>query len=516
MFKKEIVGCSILLCVMIVFAGCSIGNSGNKPSIGEEGKGGAKEVAVKLMRVEHQSQALKTDTPVLREILDKTGVKLQVEGVPASNWTDKKRILMATNNMPDVMLVEQNEINEFAGTSIFLPISDYLDQMPNFKKTLEDNPEIKRLYVDGKMYGFPLSVQHNLQAAKAPMIRTDLLKKLNLEAPRSFDELYTVLKKLKEYDPDSIPWTTRGLHSFMDAVAFGMGSGFGLYYDPDLNGGSYVYGTSKPKFKEVLTYLNKLYTEKLLDPDFAVNTHESWVEKLSSGKSFFYYDNDTFAANFNDTLRKDDPEAEFNLIPYLSNNEGNSRGWLYPRGWITQSYAISSKVKDPEAVIKMYDWLYSPEGAVASNFGILGETYELVDDQPVFLDEVIDKYKTAPDPARSMLSDIGGGLLAISPLVDERALMQTSNPETLAWSEQLKGDPGAYVIPGVGPSLTKEENERLKQLATKYVPLEQDVLNFIMGTRPLSEFDQFAEELEKNGIPELEKIHNDALARVGK
>ncbi|WJH32697.1 extracellular solute-binding protein [Paenibacillus sp. CC-CFT747] len=425
-----------------------------------------------------------------------------------------KKILIATNNIPDILSVSSSDLNEYGRTGVFLDITKYLDQMPNFKKVIQDNPEIKRLYVDGKLYGFPVAVQNNIQLGKALVMRSDILKKLNLAPPKTFDELYTVLKKMKEAYPESTPWSARGMGSFLDAVSLGMGSGYGLYYDPDVKGGSYVYGTSKPEFKEVLAYLNKLYSEKILDPDFSVNTQQKWAEKMSSGKAFFYYDNNSFALNYNDALKQSDSEAKLEVMPYLQNSKGKTRGFLYARGWLADNYAVSSKVKDPVAVIKMFDWLYSPEGAETSNFGKKGETYEIVNGQPKMLDSLIAKYKTSADPLRAMQSEVGAGLLAISPLVDERPNAQISSPDLVRWSDQLKKDPGAYVIPGIGPSLTKEESDKVKQIRTKMDPLEQDVVKFIMGAKPLTEFDKFAESLNAAGAPELEKIYNDALART--
>lgn len=522
MKKKRSVYLAAVLAVSLVSTmlyGCSkkeeVGSAGQATPAASGSAAPKQEMTLKLLRPEHPSQPVKQDTPVIRAIANKTGVKLQVESVPQTGYNDKKRALIATNNIPDVIQVVQADLNEFAKTGIFLPISDYLDRMPNFKKVMQDNPEIKRLYVDGKLYGLPAVVQNNLQYGKAPVIRTDILQKLNLQVPTTFDELYTVLKKMKEAYPDSYPFSSRGL-AFLDAVAFGMGGGVGIYYDPDVDGGKYVYGSNRPEFKKVLTYLNKLFQEKLLDPDFAVTTTQTWGEKNSTGKSFFIYDNNSFAINYNQALQKDNPQAKFDVIPYFKNEAGKTRGYLYPRGWLNENYAISSKVKNPEAVIKFYDWLYSPEGAEVSNFGILGETYEKVNGEPKVLDSVIAKYKTAADPVRTMMSELGAGFLALSPLVDERPVTQMSDPIVVKWSEQLKKGPGAYVWPGIGPSFTKEENDKIKEITSKTGPIEEDILKFIMGSKPLSDFDAFAASLDKAGVAQLEKIFNDALARTNK
>jgi putative aldouronate transport system substrate-binding protein len=512
--RKSIVSASLSVCLTsVMLIGCST-TQDNKQEAKQQGEQ-KKELTLNILRWEHASQAVKQDTPVIRQIFNKTGVKLKVESVPSSGYNDKKRALIATNNIPDVIMVNQADLNEFGNTGIFLPISDYLDQMPNFQKAIKDNPEIKRLYVNGKLYGFPITVQNNWQYGKAPVIRTDILKKLNLAVPSTFEELYVVLKEMKKAYPETYPFSSRGL-SFLDSFAFGMGGGLGIYYDPDINGGKYVYGTNKPTFKKVLTYLNKLYEEKLYDPDFAVLNTQTWGEKNNTSKSFFMYDNNSFAVNYNAALQQGNPDAKFDLIPYLKNDTGKSRGYLYPRGWLNDNYAVSSKVKDPAAVMKFYDWLYSPEGVEISNFGILDETYTKVNGQLKMKDSIIEKYKTAADLVRTMQSDVGAGYLAISPMVDEGPNIQMLDPLAVEWIDKLKKDPGAYVWPGVTPSLTKEENSKLKELTSKISPIEQDIVKFIMGAKPLSEFEAFSSQLEKAGTAEMEKIYNDALARVAK
>ncbi|WP_308636511.1 extracellular solute-binding protein [Paenibacillus silvisoli] len=485
--------------------------SSESPASNSDGEAAKEEVTVRWMRGENPAQAIMTKTPVLEEILKQTGVKIDLEPVPGSNYLDKKSALLSTNNIPDIMGVEAGEVVRYAKTGMFVPISDYLDQMPNFSKIVEENPEIKKLSVDGKLYSFPITENYKIQGGKALLIRTDILEKLGLKAPTTFDELYTVLKAMKEANPDSYPFTTRGM-SFMDAFSLGMGSGYGITYDDKTN--AYFYGLNKPAFKDVLAYLNKLYAEKLLDPDFAINTKENWDQKLSTGKSFFYYDNNSFAVNYNKALQEVDPNAKFDLIPYLKNGKGETKGWLYPKGWLVDNYVISSKTKNPEALIKMFDWMYGPEGTLATNFGIQGDTYELVDGKPQMTKSIIDKYSSSADPVRTMLSEIGLGLLALSVHVDEGPMVQSSSPDLVRWGEKLIADPGAYYAPSLAPVFTEEETETMKDISSKLSILQEDVVKFIIGTKPLSDFDAWAKKLTDAGADQLESIYNAALQRA--
>lgn len=113
-----------------------------------------------------------------------------------------------------------------------------------------------------------------------------------------------------------------------------------------------------------------------------------------------------------------------------------------------------------------------------------------------------------------MMSEIGTGLLALAVHVDESPIKQLSDPNLVRWGEELVQDPGAYYAPGLAPSFTTEETESLKQYTTKTAPLEEDVVKFIIGTKPLADFDKWAEQLTAAGAAEMERIYNDALQRV--
>lgn len=507
---------SLVLALVMFASACSSNSSNGSTSNGSTGGNKdnetetAAKVNVRLMRGENSAQVLKLDTPVIREIAKQTGVSIDLEPVPGSNYADKKQTLLATNNIPDVMGVESSNVFEFAHTGMFVAISDYLDQMPNLSKIIEENQEIKNLYVDGKLYSLPITEAFKIQGGKALMIRTDIIEELGMNTPATFDELYDTLKAMKNAYPDSYPFTTRGM-SFMDAFSVGMGSGYGMTYDDTDN--SYFYGTNKAEFKEVLTYLNRLYDDGLLDPDFAINTKENWDERLSSGRSFFFYDNNSFAVNYNKVLAETDENAKFDRIPYLTNSKGEKKGWLYPKGWLVDNYVISSKTKNIDAVIQMFDWMYGPEGTIVTNYGVLGESYEMVDGKPQMLPSIIEKYSTASDPTRVMLSELGAGLLGLAVNVDEGPIKQGSDPDLVRWGEELTNDPGAYYQQSLRPAFTEEENNRLKEITTKTSVLEQDVVKFIIGSKPLSDFEKWADDLTKAGVNDMEDIYNAALAR---
>lgn len=478
------------------------------------------------MRYEHSSQALNPNSVVSQEILKRKNVKLELQSVPQSNYEDKKKTLIATNTLPDVIMVNQNDLWNYADSGIFLDITPYLEKMPNFQKLMKQKPEINKTKVDDKLYGFPLLTKWTVQSGQLPMIRTDLLAKLNLQTPRTYEELYQVLKKLKEAYPESYPFTSRaangktGTENLINPIAFGFGSGYTnitgnkIYYEPTTK--QYKFGPYSPEFKDAITYLHKLYKEKLLDPDYSVATSQAWQEKLSTGKSFFYQDNNGFGVNFNKALRIREPNARFELLPVMASNQGVKRNNVYQLDHMGELYAINAKVKNPEEVIKLIDWMYGDEGTNLTSFGVENVDYTLVNGEYQMSEATKMKFKDKQDPFRAMQSALGTGYLGYALNSDDHPIVPSSS-DLIQWSEKAIKDlaDGINFREVNDPPFNKKEREKLKQLRTQldaFLTLNMD--KFIMNDGALNEWNSFIQQCQENGASEMEKIYNEALARV--
>lgn len=91
-----------------------------------------------------------------------------------------------------------------------------------------------------------------------------------MEIPQTPDELYDVLKAFKEQKGATAPFSA--VNFWLRDVGIGQGaitSPFGL-----VKGGFYQidnkvhFGYAEKEYKDLLVFLNKLYAEGLLDPNF--------------------------------------------------------------------------------------------------------------------------------------------------------------------------------------------------------------------------------------------------------
>jgi ABC-type glycerol-3-phosphate transport system substrate-binding protein len=288
-----------------------------------------------------------------------------------------------------------------------------------------------------------------------------------------------------------------------------------MYYDQDVGGGRWVFGNVTDDFRTyVMAFYRQLYDEGILDPDFAINTSDQWHEKLGSGKSLFFYDNMSFAVNYNRSLRQNDPDAGFTPIPIMENEKGQRRNFFYTRHWWGGGWGVSAETEYPDRIVELFDWMVDTEGFEVTNYGIEGEHYTKEGNEYFVNPDLIEKYGEMSDPFRSMRADVGTGLLQFAVLVSTKIWYLWDPPEVRGWYEMLAEDPGMREAV-LEPVFTPDERDRLKVLRTEVdnllVPAMDEV---IIGNITLEEFAEVQQMARDAGADEVEEIYNRAEARL--
>lgn len=476
---------------------------------------------VSILIVEDPSQPIDTQAPVIVALGEQHNMDLHVKGVSKTIYHVKKDTMLSLGNLPDITQVTRNDIDQYARKGLFLPLNEYLHLMPNFSKILADNPEMERLYVDGVLYGFPKMTRNGIYAKSGAVIRYDLLKQVNVALPRSFDELYSVLKHLKISYPDSTPWVVKGgTGSLLSHIAYAMGSGYsntndvsnayGLYFDKDVNqSGKYTFAPLKEEFKDILIYLNRMYEEGILDPNYNITSGDEWLDKILTGKSFFFFDNTNSLLGYQNLFKVNNPDAELVVLDRLRNQYGYTRTRFESyHNWEVQ-YVIAADVENPEEIIALIDYMYSEEGAMLTNYGIEGVHYEMVSGKPKVNDELIHNQRYTANPYKSMQSVLGTGSLSFCTYIDDTPIQSV-----YANCEELFEMPNHYHEAFLDPPLNETEVTRLNQLKTKIDKiLLPEMDKMIMGITPFDDYDNVIRALEKEGAKEVETIYNQALVR---
>jgi putative aldouronate transport system substrate-binding protein len=215
-----------------------------------------------------------------------SGYTLNWQLFKAGESTDTQaNLLMASGNAPDLIQgVSNGQIAKYAQDGGLTVLDDALDQYGIFLKSYYTKDVLDYCRINGKLYVLPRYKRNNGYGLTTLAVRTDWLTQLNLKAPTTIDELYTVLKAVKAAKPTVIPLVVDGGLSRMAAIL----GGFDIYSDRSAN---FLIENKKATFPYIeergasfIKFMNKLYVEGLIAKEFLIDKEA--IQKMLSGNGF--------------------------------------------------------------------------------------------------------------------------------------------------------------------------------------------------------------------------------------
>jgi len=423
--------------------------------------------------------------------------------------------LAAGTDLPDIIMVPGDPMT-YIPSGLFAELNDLIDKYaPNIKRMLEEDTRLKKLFTapDGKIY--TLSVPTEAQDIVQPygyIVRQDWMEKLSINEPTTIEDWYDMLVKFKNSDPngnsqaDEVPFTcqnTSALLRFGNAWGLCLATG-GFHVDEN---GKAQFGYLLPEAKEVLTWLNKLFNEGLIDPDFPqMNTDQLHTRVTSNqvGATINFLNN---LDSYTKAMRAKVPDVKWTMVIPPKGPTGHAHMEKY--GPIARYYAIINSSKKKELAIKWLDYTYgSEEGNTYQTFGIEGLTYEIKDGKKVFTDFVLNN----PDElgAIDVIRSVGGWPGTLYRQTVEYFLA-FNGTEYMELAEKLR----PYQIEKFPAMLATEDESRiLKEVWTDIdTYVNEMVLKFILGQAPLANYDQFIDTLKSMGIDQVIKVRQAQLDR---
>ena len=220
-------------------------------------------------------------------------------------YTDNVTMVIAQNDLPDVMIVEDlDELQYLVDNDMIADLTD------SYNNCMSDT--IKNIYgsygrdildvvtFDGKIMAIP---ETNISdGPNLIWLRKDWMDALGLSAPRTLSDVEEIIRQFKEKDPGhNGTGNTVGL--VCDTSLCG-GCGYSSEYTLDIifaaygafpkqwiydEDGNVVYGSVQPEAKEALAHIHELYKEGILDQDFLMRTSSNLIELIVDGQcgSFF-------------------------------------------------------------------------------------------------------------------------------------------------------------------------------------------------------------------------------------
>lgn len=465
--------------------------------------------------------------PAAVELENRTNIYIDWECVAQEGFTEKRNLIFASNTLPDLVMraalsVEQEVKYSSAGQIIAL--DPYFEEYaPNFNALLESNEGIYKNIVlpDGHVYSMPQLNATEGNLIDKHWINQVWLDNLNLEMPETTEELYDVLKAFKEEDANGdgdpsneIPFSSNKTYAsdlikpYYGAWRFGKNHGIiDRYLDVDDENKVRLIPL-EPNYKEILSYLNRLWTENLLDHEVFSQNETQLVSKITDNSVGY-----SAQTNQNQWMgaRRDD----FVAAPSLTGPYGDN-AWVQVSPFVqtTGTFVITNVNPYPEATMRWVDYFYSKEGMVLIRLGIEGKSY-IINDEGNY--ELLPEIQNPPDglsmtQAHAKWALYFGGCVP-QYITDEIDLSSAQLPEIKAATELLR----PYLVPYEDiPRLkyTEEETIALGRFAEDIRNfIDENSVKFITGERSLDEFDQFVKDLQVMDIDEYLKVQQASFDR---
>ena len=359
------------------------------------------------------------DNPVAKAITEATGVTLDVSYPVASQGDAKEDValMIANDEYPD-MIYAKGSATDLYQAGALIDMTDLIEKYgPNIKKMYgaemeklkwsQDDPGIYQLSYAGVN-------QKTLTTGGSCQIQWAALKENDYKYPKTLDEYEKMIKSYLAAHPK----TEDGLDMIGITMSASdwhwmitLGNPAGLIADASPDNGQWIiddeynvhYKHVTDEEKEYFKWLCRMYNEGILDPNFATQTDDDYIEKVASGRVVAITDAEWHYSQCEATLVADGKvDQTYVGLPVTLREDQVEKALLYQGTTVGWGIGITKSCEDPVRAIKFLDYLCSDEGQILYHWGIEGENYFLDDDgQPYRTDEEVAKAQSDPDYAKN-------------------------------------------------------------------------------------------------------------------
>ena len=491
------------------------------------------------------------DNSYTRFLKDDLNIKVVYDWVASSSdYDEKMNLCIGSGTIPEMMNVNAAQYRALLKYDMIQPLDQYFEDYASdaLKGYVESGgEELKKCISNdkGEMMAIPAP---NITAGgiNEMWIRQDWLDNLGLEVPRTWDEMAAVAEAFVTQDPDgngeadTIGILGPGNSDHMNAIG---GNQFGLdplfssfqsypqYWLQDEDG-TVKYGSIQPETRTALEKIQKLYTDKLIDPEMLVRSN--CQEAVLSGKVGIFFGPWWCGYTVGDATLAGEADWRAYFTP-LSEDGKYYTHMPDP----TSTYVVVSKsCKNPEAAIKIINYLIAygkdwvADGTSAklevSQFYPLWNVYENADEIEVST-ETLEKYLageiTMDDVDFSQHKLLKNDMEVVTELkkepYDDFSLDKWNLDSDLAKinlprlvSLLVGGNPlvNDKYIPVYNAYNGQTETMQAKWANLKKME-EETFAKIVMGKADISEFDTFVENWKNQGGDQILKEINDELGK---
>lgn len=281
-----------------------------------------------------------------------------------AQYSQKMNASIASGDLPDIMVLNPQQFDMLAESDMLYDLTDLYESMlrPEIKERFDSVPaQMANAMYDGKLMAIP-AIDSMVDQAPMMWIRYDWLEKLNLDVPKTMEQVYSVMQAFVENDPDgvgNIVGMAMGKY-VANRTQFTSILGFfaGYHAYPDgwvvADDGTLAYGAVQPQTKAALAVLAEMYKNGLLDTEFAVYDGNKMIESVVSGQAGIVFNSMSSPISMKD-LSTVHPDADWRAYPLPSVDGEPAKPMA--NATVNTFIALNKNCKNPEAYFKMINLL---------------------------------------------------------------------------------------------------------------------------------------------------------------
>jgi len=547
----------VIFIFSVFLAGCSLGKDAEptnqaKPSedakapkdssSGSEGmKDGKYDPPIEVTTVSNYTSLVKFDlgddinnNMWTRYILDTYGIKVTRKWATTSGeeLLQKTNLMIASGDIPDFFAADPQQFKQLSEAGLIEDLTEVYEKYvpPHVKQLLEEaGPEVmKAATIDGKLMAIPWT---GLERESVPMvwIRNDWMKKLNLSAPQTMEDIVKISAAFANQDPDgNQKKDTFGFMLDKDLnYAKGFLNGFHAYNNIWIKdaSGKLVYSNIQPEMKAALGKLQEMFKDGQLDPEFAVKDATKAMETIAANKIGMFF-SDRGGANYpaNTNL----PNVEWSAYPVPSVDRQPAK-LQHDLNIFGNYWVVKKGSKHPEALLKVLESFVNQFYFTASDKDFQTFITPPGDPNPVWFLAPAKMYRSLNnlESFRQVNAVLKGEkqeseLTPQNKAILDRIKKYKEGDKSFWWENAQNGPEGSGRII---EQYLKDDQFMPNQFTTTPIPamiskqanlqatMMETFTKIIMGTSSLDEFDNFVSAWKKMGGDEVTQEVNDWYAR---
>lgn len=530
MYKRRITALALAtIMTASVFTGCAGKKSAQTSAtpVSEKDKY-AKEIKVTAAR--SSKDIVQADNNLLAKALkEKFNLVIETTDIPSNDYVTKMSMLFASGEPPEFIynLRPEYKLSEWTNGGYLKGFStdEIKKNFPNYMTKVFDDKEWPSVYsllknTDNKLYYFP---GHRPDKANmAWTYREDTMKSLNLSYPKTTDELYNVLKKIKD-STGRIPYVSANAGGQCLWAFSGFMQSFGMpelairelsYVDP-VSKKFVPYAFSENNYRDFLKYMNKLYKDGLIWKEFATATTDQTKKFQTQGNGYVLWGYPAKIAEYNNISKTADPQASWSWAKDMPTAFSDRTYYKREPAYVADGCGFSSNASD-EQVSRMFDylnWACTEEGQTLHTYGVEGVTYQKNKDGKLeYKDNMITPTRATGDKAGKYGINGSNGFMITHP--DIRTVY---TPIVLEVEGAFLNKDKYYYFTSPAMPFTDDENKKLADITTSINDTRDEyAARFIMGQLDPNndaDWNKYVDTLKKLGLDNFNKIRTDAYTR---